>query len=117
MSFFRGMNLARAIMLGSTSCNPLVTTDVIVTEDRDATKPRRAADASLTSKNGRNCTDHSGDGCRYEKSGAVRLGQNAAPRMFVSLIAQASRSCAAPNGGDRWKIADGDGFLAVNVRR
>lgn len=107
----------KAELGGGFSCNPLITSQVLITERADSIRTQRPGDAQLTSRNGSNCTEHGGGTCRYEHSGAVRLGNKAKSTMYVSLVALAARSCAAPGGGDRWKVRDGDGSLRVNVRR
>lgn len=107
----------RARLRGGFSCDPLVTGELIVTADKDAKEPKRSSDASFGPKNGRNCADHSGGACAYEKSSAVRLGQNARSTMFVSYVATAARSCAAPHGKDQWYVDRNGGSLVVNVRR
>jgi hypothetical protein len=105
----------RAVLDGGYSCDPLITTEIIVTQDRDAKDVRDAHDERITIRNGANCSDHSNDGCRYVESGAVRLEANVPATMFVSYYALALRSCAEPGGNDTWHVRDGE--LAVNVRR
>jgi hypothetical protein len=106
---------AMRAVLGNYACDPLITGEILVTEDPKARKPKGKWDGRLTARNGRNCSDHSNDGCRYEKSGAVRLRNGTPSTLYVSYLATALRSCAAPNGGDKWHVDDG--FLDVNVRR
>jgi hypothetical protein len=106
----------RAI-LGGYSCDPLITAEVLVTQNAGADEPSKPHDERLTVRNGRNCSDHSSDGCKYVESGAVRLHNGTPSTMYVSYLAQAVRSCAAPNGGDKWHADPSDGFLKVNVRR
>jgi hypothetical protein len=107
----------RAVLDGGYTCNPLITTEVLITRDRDARNPVGNFDEEVTIKNGANCADHSNDGCKYEESGAVRLRNGAPDTMYVSLLAVALRSCAAPGGNDTWRAAVNGGFLDVRVRR
>jgi hypothetical protein len=99
------------------SCDPLITAEVLVTEDPDAKDTKRPHDERITIKNGANCADHSNDGCKYEESGAVRLEHGAPSTMYVSYLAVALRSCAAPGGGDTWEVRAADSFLEAHVRR
>lgn len=108
---------ARAVLGSGFSCDPLITGEVLVTQDAGAKDTKKKGDEKVTERNGRNCSDHSNDGCKYEKSGAVRLGKDAPSTMFVSYLVQAARSCAAPNGGDEWHADPKEGSLKVNVRR
>ena len=105
----------RAVLVGTYSCDPLITTEVIITGDPQAKKPSGNHDKSITIKNGANCADHSNDGCGYDESGAVQLDNNTPSTMYVSMLAVALRSCADAGGGDRWKV-DG-GALHVTARR
>ncbi|CAN5812349.1 hypothetical protein BH09MYX1_BH09MYX1_46960 [soil metagenome] len=107
----------QAVLGGGFTCDPLITSEVFISADKDAKEPSGASDAWLGAKNGHNCSDHSASGCTYEKSVAVRLGGQAAPTMYVIWVATAARSCAAPNGGNTWHLAAKDGVLSVNVRR
>jgi hypothetical protein len=103
-------------LLGGYACDPLVTTEVFLTDDPKAREPKKG-DVVVSVKNGSNCTDHGKGGCPYRKSGAARLGNDAPKTLYVSFVAMAARSCAAPNGGDRWRFDGGDSALDVNVRR
>lgn len=106
----------RARLRGGFSCDPLITGELIVTADKGS-KETKKGDASFGAKNGRNCDEHGGGSCVYEKSGAVRLGKGTPSTMFVSYVATAARSCAAPNGHDKWYVDRDGGKLSVNVRR
>jgi hypothetical protein len=106
----------RAVLGSDFTCMPMTSVQVIVTHDKDARAAKRPGDEQISPANGHNA-DHSSDGSVYEKSGAVQIGKDASPTMFVSLIASAFRSCAAPGGRDKWHAAAADGFLQVNVRR
>jgi hypothetical protein len=105
-----------AVLDGSKGCDPLITSRLILTRNADALEPKQPEDVPLTAKNGANCADHGSGGCKYEKSGAGQVGNKAAGTMYVSLVAVALRSCAAPNGGDKWHVKPG-GFIDVTVRR
>jgi hypothetical protein len=107
----------RAVLGNGFTCDPLITAEVIVTADPQARDPKGPHDERITVKNGANCADHSNDGCKYEESGAVRLKHGAPDTMYVSYLATALRSCAAPDGSDSWKARASDGFLEVHVRR
>jgi hypothetical protein len=104
-------------LLGGYKCDPLITGSLILTASPDARAPKGKHDQALTARNGHNCPDHSKDGCRYEKSGAAKLGAGAPSTMYLSYVATALRSCAKPGGGDKWQVRSKGGFLAVNVRR
>lgn len=106
-----------ARLRGGFSCDPLITGELIVTADKGSKDTKKARDASFGAKNGRNCDEHGGGSCVYQKSGAVRLGKGTPSTMFVSYIATAARSCAAPNGHDKWYVDRDGGRLSVNVRR
>lgn len=107
----------RARLRGGFSCDPLITGELIVTADKGSKDSKKNTDASFGAKNGRNCDEHGGGSCVYEKSGAVRLGKGTPSTMFVSYVATAARSCAAPNGHDKWYVDRDGGKLAVSVRR
>jgi hypothetical protein len=102
--------------LGNYKCTPLITTEIIVSADPSATQPG-ANGARITVKNGRNCPDHTSDGCKYAESGAARLGSGAPSTMYVTYLATAGRSCAAGDGSNKWWLDPKYGFLDVNVRR
>jgi hypothetical protein len=105
----------RAVLGNGFSCDPLITTEILVTRDRDARDLRSDHDERITIKNGANCADHSNDGCKYEESGAVRLKNGVPDTMFVSYLGVALRSCAAPGGDDKWRVERG--YLETAVRR
>lgn len=101
-------------VLGRYDCHPLITSQIFLTRREDARDPQSAVKV-LTQKNGFNCTVHGGDGCVYEKSGAAEVPRGEGGTLYVNYVATALRSCAAPNGGDRWEIRGG--FLSVAVHR
>jgi hypothetical protein len=103
--------------LGNFSCNPLMTGEIVLTDQRDGWKNPKGVDAHIAFKNGRNCADHGKDGCRYEKSGAARLHHDSAPHLWASYVTVALRSCAAAGGKNKWWADPKDGFLRVGVRR
>lgn len=105
----------RAVLGNGFSCDPLITADILVTEQPGAKEPQRPHDERITIKNGANCADHSNDGCKYDESGAVRIKSGAPSTMYVTYQAVALRSCAAPGGGDTWRVRDGS--MSVRVRR
>jgi hypothetical protein len=105
------------ISMHSAGCDPLITGELIVATGKGANKIGGDPEKRLTAKNGQNCTDHSSNGCKYTKSGAVRLGNGTPDTMYVKYIATAFRSCATPNGGDKWRLDPKEGYLEVRVRR
>jgi hypothetical protein len=105
----------RTVLSMSSGCDPLITGQILLTKQNDDTDAAGDGEEHLTAKNGRNCVDHSAGGCTYEKSGAVQIGKNASSTMFVNYVVMALRSCAAPNGADKWSV-DG-GFLRASIRR
>ncbi|HEY5923180.1 MAG TPA: hypothetical protein VIV11_15985 [Kofleriaceae bacterium] len=107
----------RAVLGSGFTCDPLITTEIIVTKDADARQANGNHDERVTIKNGANCSDHTSQGCKYEDSGAVQLDGAPPPKLFISLVAVALRSCAAAGGGDRWRARASDGFLRVKIRR
>jgi len=86
---------------------------IVITRDSNPNGQKRPGDEWLTQVNGKNCTDHTGS-CSYRKSGAVELGRDAPPSMFVTLVATAGRTCVPP--GYTWETGNG-GSLDVTVRR
>lgn len=99
----------------SSLCDPLITGQIILTKDAGDREKNGPDEAEVTSKNGRNCVDHGPGGCDYEKSGAFQIDKGMPSTMFVSYVASALRSCAAPHGADKWKVDDGR--VAVSVTR
>lgn len=102
---------------GSYSCDPLVTTRVLLADDPSATRSDGRHTFAVTTFNGSDCGDHSNDGCRYRKSGAFQLPRSVPSTMYAIVLTGAGRSCAAPGGRDHMHIVAEDGFMAVNVRR
>jgi hypothetical protein len=108
----------RALLGGGLgNCDPLITGELILTDDPKARDKKKPHDEVLTAKNGANCTDHGNGGCKYGKSGAVRLGKGTPSTMYLSYVAVALRSCIAANGSDKWRLHPNGGFLSVGVRR
>jgi hypothetical protein len=99
---------------GPADCDPLFSTEILVTDGPKATGKSKNGDERVTQVNGVNCTEHGGGNCKYEKSGAVELGPNAKDTMFVTMVTKAGRTCVPP--GFKWELLN-DGFLEVNVRR
>jgi NMD protein affecting ribosome stability and mRNA decay len=105
----------RAVLHMGSLCDPLMTGQILLTKQNDDTEAAGDGEERITAKNGRNCVDHGPGGCAYEKSGAVQIGKNANSTMFVNYVVVALRSCAAPNGADKWSVEGG--FLRASVRR
>ena len=105
----------RAVLDYGGSCDPLISGTLILTEDPKARQPHQPDDKVVAVKNGKNCTDHSSGGCKYIKSGAVRLGKATPSTMYLSYIAMGLRTCIQP--GDKWHIRGSDGFVKATVFR
>lgn len=103
--------------LGNYGCNPLITGEIVLTNDKDGWKKQDGYDERLTLKNGRNCSNHTKEGCEYQRSGAVQLDKGTPHRLYASYVTTALRSCAAANGSDKWWVDENYGALRVNVRR
>lgn len=106
-----------AVLGNGFTCDPLITGQLILTAGKNAREAKGPHDEILGPKNGSNCPDHTSDGCRYEKSGAARVRNGAPSTMFLSYVAVALRSCAAPGGGDKWHAKQNGGGLDARVRR
>lgn len=96
-------------------CDPLMTHQIILAKQPGDTEGAGDGEYRVTAKNGRNCVDHGPGGCLYEKSGAIQIGKSTPSTMYVSFVTVALRSCAAPNGADKWSVDEGN--LRVGVRR
>lgn len=99
---------------GPADCDPLITTELVLSKQPDGTLPKDPGEERLTAKNGINCLAHGGGDCPYKKSGAVELGPQVSPTMYLSLVAVAGRTCVP--AGFKWRAANG-GFLEAYVRR
>ena len=99
---------------GPADCDPLFSTEILLTDSPKATGKPKSGEERITHVNGVNCTEHGGGECKYEKSGAVQVGNNVKDTMFVTMVTKAGRSCVPP--GFKWELKN-DGFLQVAVRR
>ena len=99
---------------GPADCDPLITSEIVLTDGRNPAGHLNRGEERVTHLNGVNCTDHGGGDCVYKKSGAVELGPNVDDTMFVSLVTTAGRTCVPP--GFTWEVRNGDG-LEAKVRR
>ncbi|MCA9557674.1 MAG: hypothetical protein KC583_03820 [Myxococcales bacterium] len=97
-------------------CDPLISTQLLLTDRPNEKEPNDAL-RRLTVKNGFNCRAHGGGECVYTKSGAIRLDDDLPGTSYLTMVAMAKRSCAAPHGRDRWKMNAGKGELSVEVFR
>lgn len=102
--------------LGRFDCDPLISTQLLLTDRAGVREPEDAVQR-LTAKNGFNCRAHGSGECVYDKAGAVRLKETPRGPLYVTWVAMAKRSCAAPNGGDHWEMKRDVGQLAVQVYR
>lgn len=106
----------RAIIYMTSDCDPLITGELILTEDQDARETKGEHDGRLTAKNGQNAAEHGSQGTVYRKSGAIQIKKGSPSTMYLKYVAMAARSCANP-GRDQWKLDPGSGFLEAKVRR
>ena len=103
------------IRMRDPGCDPLINTQVILTRRRDASQPHGSPDGVIAGRAGANCTAHGGS-CVYETTGAIGVGGDVEPTMFVSLVAYAKRSCAAPGGRDTWRAMRRGSHFRVRAR-
>lgn len=104
------------VTLSRSSCDPLISTQVLLTDGRGVREPDDAL-RRFTVKNGFNCRAHGSGECVYQKSGALRMRDDIEGPVYVTWVAMAKRSCAAPHGGDTWQIDRDAGQLEVDVFR